>query len=172
MSTGGARRFLSGKIETKDGKDTYGTLGSAVIAVTDEHHGCLLTAKHMVSDPRKNWEPTEIRMRLARNASSDDPDFGVKVILVLNGEKIWKSLPDGSDLAVIPFGAISRDEQSKLSDLTVANGVKLGRKLKVTHHQQLPAEAVRWHGQIGQKSFKLYMWVTQNLISLALCLKN
>ena len=79
-------------------------------------------------------------------------------------------MPDGSDLAVIPFGAISRDEQSKLSDLTVANGVKLGRKLKLTHHQQLPAEAVRWHGQIGQKSFKLYMWVTQNLISLALCL--
>ena len=106
-----------GRIETKDGKDAYGTLGSAVIAATDEHHGCLLTVKHMVSDPRKNWEPTEIRMRLARNASSHDPDIGVKVILVLNGENIWKSLPDGSDLAVIPFGAISGDEQSKLSDL-------------------------------------------------------
>jgi V8-like Glu-specific endopeptidase len=105
-----------GKIENKDGKDRYKTLGSAVLAAVDERHGCLLTAKHMVFDPQKNWAPAEIRMRLAQSASSPDPDLGVKVTLTVDKQNVWQSLPDNSDLAVIPLGTISKADQSKLSD--------------------------------------------------------
>ena len=71
----------------------------------------------MVFDPKNNWAPAEIRMRLARSASSPDPDFGVKVTLIVDKQNVWRSLPDDSDLAVIPFGAISDADHPKLSDV-------------------------------------------------------
>jgi V8-like Glu-specific endopeptidase len=95
-----------GQLST-NGEQQYTTIGSAVIIAVDEHHGCILTAKHMVSDPRKGWKPTEIRMRLARNAASPTPDLGVKVPLIVQEHDIWNSLSDMSDLAVIPLPDLS-----------------------------------------------------------------
>jgi hypothetical protein len=89
------------------GQQQYKTLGSAVIVAVDAQHGCILTAKHMVSDPSKGWAPTDIRMRLARNAASPTPDLGVRVPLRVNGKDIWDSLSDMSDLAVVPLPDLS-----------------------------------------------------------------
>jgi hypothetical protein len=61
----------------------------------------------MVSDPSKGWAPTDIRMRLARNAASPTPDLGVRVHLRVNGKDIWDSLSDMSDLAVVPLPDLS-----------------------------------------------------------------
>jgi hypothetical protein len=105
-----------GKIETKDGVDFYKTLGSAVIVAVDPHHGCLLTAKHMVLEESKNWKPSELRMRLAWSSERQSPQLGVKVALINGNQNVWKSVED-SDLAVIPFSAISREEQEKLTDV-------------------------------------------------------
>ncbi len=89
------------------GQQQFVTLGSAVIVAVDEQHGCGLTAKHIVSDPSQGWKQTEIRMRLAPNAASPNPDLGVKVPLIIEGQEIWKSLSDMSDLTVIPLPDLS-----------------------------------------------------------------
>jgi trypsin-like peptidase len=62
----------------------------------------------MVDDPTQTppWRPTEIRLRLARNTTSPNPDFGVKVPLIVNNEVLWRSL-EGSDLAVLPAPDLS-----------------------------------------------------------------
>jgi S1-C subfamily serine protease len=39
----------------------YTTLGSGVIVAIDEHHGCLLTARHMVDDPEHGWKPRRFK---------------------------------------------------------------------------------------------------------------
>lgn len=80
----------------------YTTLGSAVVVAVDEHHGCLLTARHMVDDTAHNWKPTEIRMRLARGPTTSQDDLGVTVPLIVNNVPIWKVI-DGTDLAVAPL---------------------------------------------------------------------
>jgi hypothetical protein len=102
-----------GRIISDGGRQIYTTLGSAVFVAVDDHHGCILTARHMVDDPTQNppWKPTEIQLRLARSAASPDPDLGVKVPLIVNNEVVWKGLP-GSDLAVLPA-----PDLSKYSDL-------------------------------------------------------
>lgn len=98
-----------GRLVTERGEQHFTTLGSAVLAAVDDHHACVLTAKHMVDDPNQNppWKPSDIQLRLARSATSPDPDLGVKISLVANGQLLWKSLA-GSDLAVLPLPDMSR----------------------------------------------------------------
>ena len=91
-----------------DDHQRYTTLGSGVLAAVDEHHACILTAKHMVDDPTNNWKPTEIQMRLPRNTASDTSnDQGVKISLVVNNAPLWKAIDD-SDLAIIPLPDLSQ----------------------------------------------------------------
>jgi hypothetical protein len=98
-----------GRVVSVSGQPSrYDTLGSAVIAAVDEKHGCILTAKHLVSNPRSGWNPTEIRVRLPRNAGAQEGDLGVVAPLIVNGQPVWKSLSDGSDLAVFPAPDLSK----------------------------------------------------------------
>jgi hypothetical protein len=90
-----------GHLEVKEGKQRYTTLGSAVFVAVDEHHGCLLTARHMVDDPQHGWMPAEIQMRLARSPTATQDDVGVTVPLVVNNVHVWKAV-EGTDLAIIP----------------------------------------------------------------------
>lgn len=95
-----------GQIASSGGQQRYLTLGSAVLAAVDQSHGCILTAKHMVSNPAEGWEPTEIRMRLPKSAESPDPDLGIPVPLIVGNQPTWRSLGE-SDLAVIPLPDLS-----------------------------------------------------------------
>lgn len=83
--------------------DKYTTLGSAVFVAVDEHHGCLLTARHMVDDPEHGWKPAEIQLRLARSPSDSQDDLGVTVPLIVNSVPLWKAAAEGTDLAVVPL---------------------------------------------------------------------
>jgi len=82
--------------------DKYTTLGSAVVVAVDEHHGCLLTARHMVDEPKRNWKPAEIQMRLARGPTGSQDDLGVTIPLIVNNVSVWKAI-EGTDLAVLPL---------------------------------------------------------------------
>jgi hypothetical protein len=42
-----------------DGGTKYTTIASGVIIALDEHHGCILTAKHAVYDTVHSYVPTE-----------------------------------------------------------------------------------------------------------------
>jgi hypothetical protein len=79
-----------GRLILVNGQQRYTTLGSAVLAAVDEHHGCILTAKHMVDDPTQTppWVPHEIQLRLARTAASESQDMGVRVPLIVDGAPI------------------------------------------------------------------------------------
>lgn len=91
-----------------DGKTKkYVTIGSAIIIATDEHHGCILTAKHVFYDPDRGYIPTTTRVRPPTNNSSPSPDYGVALPLTVNGQNTWHSLSDGSDLAVAPLPDLS-----------------------------------------------------------------
>ncbi|MCP2080773.1 UNVERIFIED_ORG: hypothetical protein J2W74_001959 [Methylorubrum zatmanii] len=77
----------------------FNTLGTGVI-VQSEQCTCLITAKHVVSGP--GYAPTILQMRLA--LEDGDPPFGVTLQLVDRfGKNLWRSLPDDSDLAVMPL---------------------------------------------------------------------
>ena len=100
-----------GRLVTDGDHQRYTTLGSAVLAAVDEHHGCILTARHMVDDPTQNppWKPTAIQLRFARSTLTpvNQDDLGVTVPLIVNGMHVWQPL-EGSDLAVIPPPDLSR----------------------------------------------------------------
>jgi hypothetical protein len=76
------------------------TFGSAVLVAKDSNHVCLLTAKHVFYDPAKQHFPDFVNVRLPRDAAGEE-DLGVKIDLKNGDSTAWKSLDDGSDLAVV-----------------------------------------------------------------------
>ena len=86
---------------------TFLTFGSAVLIAKDDKHVCLLTAKHLLYDPIKQSFPDFIYVRLPKDADGDE-DLGVRLQITDGGHAIWKSLDDGSDLAVIDAPDLSR----------------------------------------------------------------
>lgn len=90
-----------GQVYEVAGKKTFVTNGSAVIVAVDATHACLLTAKHMFFDPTQGYFPTQISMRLPQEGSDTEDDLGVVITLVLNGQALWKTTNEKSDLAVV-----------------------------------------------------------------------
>lgn len=86
--------------QTINGKDKFATVGSAVIVAWDQHHGCLLTARHVFYDPDKNFHPTMLYLRLPQSEPRSDDDLGIPLQLVAAGRNLWAAASD-ADLAVI-----------------------------------------------------------------------
>jgi hypothetical protein len=97
-----------GQVVEEGGIKRYVTIGSAVLVATDDYHACILTAKHVVFDPSHGYFPTLMYVRLPKDRPSAEVDLGVQVPLVQDGKNLWKSLPDDSDLAVVPLPDLSK----------------------------------------------------------------
>jgi hypothetical protein len=82
------------------GKQHFVTAGSAVIVALDEHHACLLTAKHVFSQPDKGYTPTQVFLRIPQSQPRTEDDLGVPLVLALNGRTLWRGADD-ADLAVV-----------------------------------------------------------------------
>ena len=91
---------------TENGQQTFATVGSGVIVVFDAHHGCLLTAKHVFSDPTKSFFPTVLYIRIPQNEPRAADDLGVELPLVVNGQQLWRGADD-ADLAVVDLPNLS-----------------------------------------------------------------
>ena len=85
--------------QTVDGKEHFVTIGSAVVVLLDEHHACLLTAKHVLFNPEKGYTPTMLFVRVPQSEPRDADDLGVPLPLIQNGRPLWKGADD-ADLAV------------------------------------------------------------------------
>lgn len=94
--------------------EKYTTLGSAVVVAVDEHHGCLLTARHMVDDPEHGWKPADIQLRLARSPTDSQDDLGITVPLIVNNTPLWKAAAEGTDLAVVALPSGLSDKYGNL----------------------------------------------------------
>lgn len=89
-----------------DGTQHFATVGSGVIVAWDEHHACLLTAKHVFNDPEKSFFPTVLYVRLPQSEPRSGDDLGVELRLVVNGQTLWRGADD-ADLAVVGLPALS-----------------------------------------------------------------
>jgi hypothetical protein len=133
-----------GQVIDDGGAKKYKTIASGVIIALDDHHGCLLTAKHAVYDPDHGYLPTEMAIRLPKDKPSAGPDLGVKVPLVEKGKNIWKSLPDTKiDLAVVPLpdlGAYQEVHGVSSRDFGTADDIYQGAPITVLGYPGLLGE--------------------------------
>ncbi|MDS0849308.1 serine protease [Burkholderia cenocepacia] len=97
-----------GQVINDGGHERFATVGSAIIIAVDSSHGALITAKHVVFDPKTGYVPSQMYIRIPHGDSASDSDLGVKVQLVVNGKNLWKTLPDGSDIALVPLPNLSK----------------------------------------------------------------
>jgi S1-C subfamily serine protease len=93
---------------TIGGKRQFVTTGSAVIVAVDATHAWLLTAKHMFFNPNEGYVPTQVSMRLPKDSTLPDTDFGVVIPLIVNGVAQWKTTQESSDLAVVALPDLSK----------------------------------------------------------------
>lgn len=92
-----------GRVTEVNGKQTFNTIGSAVIVATDSQHACLLTAKHVFYQPAIGYVPDQLWIRVAKDQPFAANDFGVPLPLIVGGKAVWRGADDGSDLAVAPL---------------------------------------------------------------------
>jgi hypothetical protein len=97
-----------GRVTEVNGKQTFNTIGSAVIVTTDGKHACLLTAKHVFYQPAIGYVPDQLWIRVAKDQPFSADDFGVPLPLIVSGKAIWRGADDGSDLAVAPLPDLSK----------------------------------------------------------------
>jgi hypothetical protein len=88
------------RVSDGHGQTRFATVGSGVFVAWDEHHGCLLTAKHVFYNPEKSFFPTVLYLRLPQTEPRAADDLGVELRLVVNGQNLWRGADD-ADLAVI-----------------------------------------------------------------------
>ncbi|EKS9794810.1 MULTISPECIES: trypsin-like serine peptidase [Burkholderia] len=86
----------------------FSTIGSGVIVSTDPRHAVLITAKHVVFDPRSGNIPDVVNIRIPHGDSASADDLGIPVQLIANHKNVWQSLPDGSDIAAVPLPNLSK----------------------------------------------------------------
>lgn len=96
-----------GQVVDDGGKQKYVTIGSGVL-VTDTKHIGLITAKHVVFDPKIGYVPSIMYIRVPHGEIASASDLGIKVPLVENGRNLWSSLPDESDIAIVPIPPLSK----------------------------------------------------------------
>lgn len=92
--------------QTVDGVERFVTVGSGVIVALDEHHACLLTAKHVFFNPEKGYVPTVLFIRVPQSEPRPADDLGVALPLVVNGQFHWRGSID-ADLAVADLPDLS-----------------------------------------------------------------
>jgi hypothetical protein len=97
-----------GQVYDIGGKKRFVTNGSAVIVAVSVNQACLLTAKHMFFNPSEGYIPTQISMRLPQEGPVAEEDLGVVVPLTINGQNLWKTTHDESDLAVVQLPNLSK----------------------------------------------------------------
>lgn len=97
-----------GQVYEVGGIRKFVTNGSAVIVALDAQNGCLLTAKHMFFNPSEGYLPTQIYMRLPQEGPATEEDLGVVIPLVVNGQALWKTTHEDSDLAVVQLPDLSK----------------------------------------------------------------
>jgi hypothetical protein len=97
-----------GQIYDIGGKKRFVTNGSAVIVAVSANQACLLTAKHMFFNPSEGYLPTQISMRLPQEGPATEEDLGVVIPLTVNGQALWKTTRDESDLAVVQLPNLSK----------------------------------------------------------------
>jgi hypothetical protein len=97
-----------GQVYVIGGKKTFVTNGSAVIVAVSASQACLLTAKHMFFNPSEGYIPTQISMRLPQEGPVVEEDLGVVIPLIINGQALWKTSRDESDLAVVQLPDLSK----------------------------------------------------------------
>jgi hypothetical protein len=83
----------------------FGVVGTGVLITDDNHHVFLATAKHVFDEPEQNWHPSQLRVRFSvQEKKSFTEELGIPLTLTdQQGRNLWNSLPDGSDIAVIPL---------------------------------------------------------------------
>ncbi len=86
-----------------EGKEFYRVIGTGVLFALNSKTGYIVTAKHVFYEPEKNWHPAELRIRFGwQDKESVYEGLGASVVLRDDaGNDLWKSLPDGSDVATI-----------------------------------------------------------------------
>ena len=94
-----------GRIVTDGDRSVYQAIGTGVIVAIDQSKVFIVTAKHVFDDPAQSWHPSELRVRFAwQENKSIAEEHGIPIKLTdVNGSNLWKSLPDGGDLASLPL---------------------------------------------------------------------
>ena len=89
-------------------KLVFAPIGSAVLVKASAKRLCIVTAKHVFFNPSQGYAPDKLLIRLPKDAISEDEDDGVEIELITNNKNNWKSLDDGSDLAIIDAPNLSK----------------------------------------------------------------
>ncbi len=99
------RSTVSIGLHAKEGEVThFVTVGSAVIVSLDGGHNCLLSAKHVFSNPEIGYTPTQVFVRLPKDEPQAKEDLGLPLTLYgPRGDPLWMGAADGADLAVSPM---------------------------------------------------------------------
>jgi hypothetical protein len=96
-----------GQVVPINGTPTFQTIGTGVFVCHDEHSPFLVTAKHVFSEPEKQWMPAALAVRFSfQQKQTLTESLGTPILLMDNKRHpLWSSLDDGSDIAVIPVPA-------------------------------------------------------------------
>src|SRR5438094_8733044 len=57
--------FSFGRVQNQNGRNFFEVIGTGVLMATDQQTPYIVTAKHVFDDPKKQWHPSEIRLRFA-----------------------------------------------------------------------------------------------------------
>ena len=121
------------------GKPRFVTVGSAVAVTIDGRKACLLTAKHVFSQPEKGYVPTMLYVRLPQNGQRSEDDLGFPIPLVVNGSAVWRGSED-ADLAVVAAPNLSMSSDAHailLSDFGDEDDVYQGAAVVVMGYPEL-----------------------------------
>jgi hypothetical protein len=97
------------KSKDKPDKETFLPRGSGILMYLKGSGGspilCIVTAKHVVENKKRNEYPASLQMRLSTNDTLPfDKYLGTRITLKVNGKNLWFAHPDSSvDLACIPL---------------------------------------------------------------------
>ena len=97
--------FSFGQVKNQSGRNYFEVIGTGVLITPDKRTLYIVTAKHVLDDPKKKWHPREIRLRFAwQERSSVYDDLGIMVNLFDSSDKArWLASEDGADLAAVPI---------------------------------------------------------------------
>jgi hypothetical protein len=92
-----------GQIVAANGMPAFDPIGTGVVVCTDDHHAFIVTAKHIFSDPSKDWFPAALAVRFSNQEKQTFTEqLGIPIQLVNEKHEVdWSSLDDSSDIAAI-----------------------------------------------------------------------
>jgi hypothetical protein len=98
----------------------------------------------MFFNPSEGYIPTQISMRLPKDSSVPDADFGVVIPLIVNGVAQWKTTQDSSDLAIVRLPDLSKYKNLHavgLQDFGIADDVYQGAGVVVLGYPGILGES-------------------------------